>query len=454
MTQADTTSVLKNRSFLLLWLAQATSQVAQNGVHFALMVLVESISRSSMAIGLLVLSFTLPAVLFGAPAGVMIDRWDKRLVLLVTNLLRAGVVLAYLLVNDDMGLAVVLLSVYAITFGISIVGQFFLPAEAATIPLLVRRDQLMSANSLFNLTFTLAQGVGFIILAPVVIRLVDVKAVFVVGAGLFGLAGLFVSWLPRGQGAAQRAPDSGGRMTEGMWEDIAEGWRALRTQPILGLAMVQLTVSATLVLLLVVLAPGFAVRVLSVRPDDIAFMALPLGLGVLGGIWLTGRRGHLLAKEQWVTLGLLLIGISLGVVALAQSYLLWLSLGMTVILGLGISLVNIPGQTILQEYCPPHLRGRIFAVQFMLASAFAIGPLLFAAGMADLFGIVWVMGGVALSILGLAWVSFRYGPRVPSLPQPLPLEALPQVDPFGILEEHPPSRSPQVAPREEESGSS
>lgn len=454
MTQTVPTSVLRNRGFLWLWLAQAASQVAQNGVHFALMVLVERLSRSSMAMSLLVLSFTLPSVLFGAPAGVMVDRWNKRLVLLTTNLLRAGVVLAYLLISEEMSLASLLLSIYAITFGISIVGQFFLPAEAATIPLLVRRDQLMAANSLFNLTFTLSQGVGFIVLAPVVIKLIGVKAVFVVAAGLFGLAGLFVSWLPRGEEAAGKGPRSPGTGAEGMWEDIVEGWRLLRSQPILGLAMVQLTVAATLVLLLAILAPGFAGRVLEVSPDDMAFMALPLGLGVLGGIWLIGRRGQLLPKERWVTLGLLLTGGSLGIIALAQGYVLWLSLVMAVALGLGISLVNIPAQTILQEYCPPNLRGRIFAVQFMLANAFSIGPLLFAAGMADLFGIVWVMEGVALSVLGLAWASFRYSPRVPSLPRPLPLEALPQVDPFGLLEERPPSPASQVASRDEEADSS
>ncbi len=453
MTAIASASVLRNRGFLWLWLAQATSQVAQNGVHFALMVLVESITRSSMAMSLLVLSFTMPSVLFGAPAGVLVDRWNKRLVLLVTNLLRAGVVLVYFIMGEDVGLASLLLSIYAITFVISMVGQFFLPAEAAAIPLLARRDQLLAANSLFNLTYQLAQGAGFIIFAPVVIKLFGVKAVFVIAAVLFGLAALFINWLPKGEAAAWQEPRSSDRATDGIWEDLIEGWRLLRAEPILGLAMVQLTVASTLVLLLAIMAPGFAGRVLGLNPDDMAYMALPLGLGVLGGIWLIGRRGQLLPREHWVSLGLLVAGLSLGAIALAQGYVLWLSLGLAVTLGLGITMVNVPGQTILQERCPPQMRGRIFAVQFMLASAFSIGPLIFAAGMADLFGIVWVLAGVAACILGLAWISFRYSGRVPSLPQAMPLEALPQVDPFVFLEEHPPTRSTPAASSDEEASS-
>src|SRR5581483_9195257 len=81
--------VLKNRSFLLLWLAQLLSQTVFNAANYGIIALVTAITHSTVLVGVAIVSFTLPAVPFSLLAGVYVDYLDKRLVLWVSNILRA-----------------------------------------------------------------------------------------------------------------------------------------------------------------------------------------------------------------------------------------------------------------------------------------------------------------------------------------------------------------------------
>ena len=89
----------------------------------------------------IIMTLILPSVLFGIVAGVYVDRWDKRLVLIGSNVIRGGMVLGYPLISDFLGL------VYIMNFAFSSIGQFFAPAEAAMIPALVSRRRLLEARS-------------------------------------------------------------------------------------------------------------------------------------------------------------------------------------------------------------------------------------------------------------------------------------------------------------------
>ena len=83
-------SIWQNREFLLLWLAQAISQTAQNAIWYGIVVLVQRQGHSSTLLSVAVLTLIIPSVIFGVLAGVYVDRWDKRAVLIGTNLLRGG----------------------------------------------------------------------------------------------------------------------------------------------------------------------------------------------------------------------------------------------------------------------------------------------------------------------------------------------------------------------------
>src|SRR5437764_650422 len=171
-------TLLKKRNFLRLWLAQLISMTILNASNFALLVLIEEITGSTTLVGLAIICFSLPAVFFGAPAGVVVDHLNKRSVLLWSNCLRAiatfGFVIS-LLTNRNQ-----LVTIYLLTLLISSIGQFFTPAEGASIPMLVNEDELVPALSLFSITFTLSQALGLIVLAPLVLSLLPTFHIFTI----------------------------------------------------------------------------------------------------------------------------------------------------------------------------------------------------------------------------------------------------------------------------------
>lgn len=158
-------AVFRNRPFLLLWLSQLFTQIGGNMVLYGLTVIVVEATRSTTANSFLILSFLVPAVLFSAVAGVYVDRFDKRGVLVATNLLRTGLFVLLWIAGANV---IVLMLLNMI---ISTVTVFFAPAEAAMIPQVVPRRQLIAANGIFTLTLNAAFAIGFALLGPIVVNL-------------------------------------------------------------------------------------------------------------------------------------------------------------------------------------------------------------------------------------------------------------------------------------------
>src|SRR5437868_9572180 len=162
-------SVLKKRSFLLLWLAQILSQIVFNAANYGVIAIVTAVTHSTVMVGFAIVSFTLPAVPFSLLAGVYVDYLNKRLVLWISNALRAaatGLIVLALLWNPH-----TVIPLYFLAFATSLITQFFTPAEASAIPLLVDKNELSPALSLFNITFTIAQVLGFLLLGGLITAL-------------------------------------------------------------------------------------------------------------------------------------------------------------------------------------------------------------------------------------------------------------------------------------------
>ncbi|BAZ15170.1 major facilitator superfamily protein [Calothrix sp. NIES-4071] len=143
-------AVLKNRRFMLLWIGQLFSQLADK---ILLVLQIGLLSKYLTANQIdetgrfyLYMAFTIPAILFGSLGGVIVDRVPKKVIMVGSDALRG--ILTLLTPFLPREFAVLLL----ITFIISTVTQFFAPAEQATIPLLVRHESLLTANALFSMT--------------------------------------------------------------------------------------------------------------------------------------------------------------------------------------------------------------------------------------------------------------------------------------------------------------
>src|SRR5688572_30782607 len=159
-------------------------------VIFGLTVIISKSTGSTTAVSALILTFLVPAVLFSAVAGVYVDRLDRRLVLIVTNVLRGGAFIAMFVVGNN------LIAIYLLNIFISTVTVFFAPAEAAMIPKLLPKRQLLAANGIFTLTLNAAFALGFALVGPLVVKIAGPQALLILVAVLYFVAAAFCWTLP------------------------------------------------------------------------------------------------------------------------------------------------------------------------------------------------------------------------------------------------------------------
>jgi MFS family permease len=431
----QTEAVLRNGGFLRLWMAQLVSQTAQNGLMFTLLVLITERSESAVIGSVLVLSFMLPAVVFSLFAGVLVDRWHKRTVLIATNAIRAVICLAYLPLDESVIAMVILTLIF------SSVSQFFGPAESASIPMLVGRRQLIAANGLFQLTLTGSQFLGMVVLSPLLLTIGGGDAFFIGAVMLYVGATLLVWFLPRNiEPPLAPEPFSGMGILRSITRDVRMVLGTIGTDRLSLLALVQLTMSSSLSMLFGLLVPRFVLDVLDIDPKNAVFVFAPIGIGAVLGLrslpWFT----RTFRKSEVVTIGLFgIFGalIALGSVefiaraveqsrageiineiekprfgTLTLSVLVLLTMVISVPIGFFYALVNAPAQTIIHERAPAAMRGRYFGTQLMLANLSSLVLLLVVGVLIDLTSVIAVVFMYAPVVLAVAiyglYITRRY----------------------------------------------
>jgi len=423
-------TVFRNRSFVLLWIAQVLSQLGGNMLLAALMAVVVEETGSNTLNAVLILTFLVPAVVFSAIAGVLVERSDARQIMLVSNAARAGLTLLFLVVGANVAVILV------VNLLISTVTAFFAPAELTSIPRLVERRHLLGANSVFVVTINGAFAVGFGFLGPLLLTAFGVETVYVVVAVMFGLAALAILPLPAvppEKEAPIRGVEAVGALTA-VWGQLQEGIRYVRTHRRVAWSLAYLGYSASLIGILGALGPGFATDILRLRPQDFFYVMGPAGLGAVIGIVLLNSVGRGLPKRLVIDVALLGMTITLlGLAAIRPLVTLLgpaihpieagvpeLSIFLSVIAlvsvvaavaGIEYALIAIPAQTSLQEELPVDVRGRIFGILNTLLSVASFVPVIVAPIAADLLNIAWPGAGIPVVLVMLAGATLYAGGR-------------------------------------------
>jgi Na+/melibiose symporter-like transporter len=432
--------VLKNRPFLLLWLAQLLSQIVFNAANYGVIAIVTAVTHSTIMVGLAIVSFTLPAIPFSLLAGVYVDYLNKRLVLWVSNVLRA--VTTALIVLALLWSPRMLLPLYVLTFVISLVTQFFTPAEASAIPLLVSKTDLAPAISLFNITLTIAQALGFLVLGGLLtvlfpsftlsagslhVQVQSFDLLFSLVALVYLVCALLILAIP--ERALQQRKNAepallrslGKQMWKTIGHDVREAWAYIRQDHQLLLSLLRVSFVSVLLLVIGELIGPFVVNVLHLPVQAMPLILAPAGLGlVLGGLIMPALTQRL-GKNRTITFGNL--GTAAGLILIPAGTFLWLRLALptsgvlwyigtvTFFLGIVLDMVNIPAQTVMQEQAPEEERGRVFSFQSMFYNAGSIPVLLFAGVIADTLGVQTVMYLLAAAVLGFTWWAAWYSQR-------------------------------------------
>ena len=384
------------------------SQTAANAVTSALIVLVAELTHNNTSSSFLILLAIIPAVLFGFAGGVIVDRVDRRIVLIVTNSARAVAIIPLLLAGDSVTTA------YLVNFLVAAVTLFFVPAEAATIPSIVRRSDLLVANSLFTFTFNGAFLVGFIILAPVMVSLYGFTALWFTIVIMFEIASVLCLTLPSVPPTAKLGADVAERAVTETRRGIADAFHYLRSTPLVTWAMVYIALTYTLVAIAGALAPGFVREVLRLGERNVVVLVGPAGIGVVVGLGVLNVVSRRIGRSHAIGLGLLVISIALAALAAARPFADVFALPFFIgivsvtafVFGMAYSFITVPAMTLLQEELPEDIRGRVFGVLNSLVSIFSFLPLIIVGPIADVWGIAPVFVLAAAAVFGV-WLAGR-----------------------------------------------
>jgi MFS family permease len=394
-------------------------------VDFSLLLVVgavvdyHQVAQANTAVSFVILAFSLPSVIFGPIAGVVADRVDRRGLMAIVNAVRAGLVMLFLIVQPTWPVQAALGAYYATAFLFGAAGQFFAPAQGASIPVLVPRDQLTAANALFNLTFTATQLLGFALLGPLLSQVLGVDRLFLATMVAFGLSAALTMTLPP-LPLPVRVTDTEKRHPfRQIWSDVREGLVYIAQDRVLTKAIAYLTLATTTFMLVAALAPNFISTVIGLPPSDIGYIVAPAGLGVIAGVVLVPRLVRRFRREAVVDWAVVVGGLSLLLLALSREILsralhpapvpqmleVGVAATLAAVLGVCNALVLVPSQTILQERSHEHIRARVYATFFTITSFVSFVPIFFAAALADLFGVVRVLAGVAVLLLSAGALS-------------------------------------------------
>ena len=412
-----------NGSFSALWVGQLISLFGDRVNQLALAAFVYEVTNSAFALALTFLVATLPNLVFSPIAGTFVDRWDKKQVLVVSDILRAALVLLVpVAVLVDVWLA------YPLVFLITTVSIFFRPARIAILPRIVPEEDLLAANSALWVGETVADVVNYPIAGLFVVFLAGSLPIafwfdsvtYLASAALLATV-VVPPLLRRARPGDELNADGtlrGAAVAEGeveppatILEDLKAGWAFLRHETVLLANTLQGTAGQFAVGIVTVASLILAQQITpgegSAYRGTWAFMETAIGLGNLVGGFALGLVASRVRKGMLVIVAYTAFGVLVFLLGLVSS----IPLVLGILFGVGVANMAfvIPSQTLFQERTPPELMGRVVSFRFALV----FGGMSVAMGVGGLFvgalgpGPVIAAAGIISIAAGLSglWVK-------------------------------------------------
>ena len=396
-------AVIRQRNFTLLWFGQLASAIGDLALFVALPFYIYERTGSTLATGAVFLVSTLPRLLFAPMAGVLVDRWDRKRVMIAADLLRAAVLLVLLLAPFYGWVWLI----YPVDFLLSSISQFFRPAKDAIVPRLVDNERLVEANSLnalgVNLAIVLGPSLGGALLAYtglVTVVLLD-AASFLTSAGLIAL----ITHTSDGPAEAATTHTPVTAAAAGVWRDWLEALIWLRDQRMITGAFLIAGIGALAQGIINVLLIVFAKDVLHAGPLEFGWLATAQGAGSIVGSALIAVVGRLLLPQRMVALGHAAVGIIL--LLLVSFPFLPLALGLSVLQGIPVMGLSIGLNVLFQTRTSDRYLGRIFGTYEMTQALLQILGMAFASIWGHRLGVIPMLEIAAClySLAGLAGMA-------------------------------------------------
>jgi len=380
-------AIFSNFGFVLLWLGQLTSQLADRIFVYVLMIVVYQSTHSNLGVSLPLLAFGIPSVLVAPWAGVLVDRFNRKGILITADIIRGLLILLIVPIISKS-----LLWIFLVSLLIYTAAQFFAPAETSSIPELVEKHNLIIANSLFMITWMASSIFGLGLGAPIVNFFAE-KKTLAISAFLYFVSAGAIFLIPL-------KPQEPAKKKTHVLKDFLMGFEFVRRNQVVRYALLKLFVAASAIAALSLLAISYASQILGIGEKNFGYLIIVVGAGMLLGMLTLEKLRHYFKMSSMVIMSFLLSGAVL--IGLAHTGDLRVALFLIFLLGVGNIYITSTIQTILQRKIPRPIRGRVFGVQNMLVNSAFTLPVLF-------FGFLADLGGILFSISILGWLVLLTG---------------------------------------------
>lgn len=394
---ASTAALVKNRNFLALWLGQLVSSFGDNLLHINVMAFALTAHQAAGGVMANILIWaTLPALGVGLIAGVIIDRSNRKSVMIVSDLVRAGLI-AVLPCLAPSGLW----SVYAVIALVACASSFFGSAKATLIPVTVTAEQLVAANAWFSASGFVVALIGTAAGGWMLAGLGARHSLWI-NAAIFAGSALAVS-VARIRTAARAPRDPVTLRT--VLRELGVGWTLTLRHRVIRTCVLHAAALMGLVTALYVGIVGTSGHAGVSALHGLRFLLTAAVGGVIIGGLLAHQLSRRFTRQRLLTIGLSAIGT--GALGAALSHDLLGMMGWLAVIGVGAAIYSAVVDAMSQRAVPDHLRGRMGAVRgiacnlMVIVSAAAAGALIDRAGSAVLFGVIAASACLVLVGMGI-----------------------------------------------------
>ena len=395
-------SVLRRRDFALLWTGGLVSVAGDWVLNAALPFFIYEQTGSTVATAGMIVARLAPSVVLGSVAGVFVDRWNRKRVLVWANLLQAAIVALLLLVPGEGWLWVV----FAVAAAQSVVSAFSSPAESALLPSLVGPEELLAANSLNTLNNRIARLAG-VPLGGVLLSASGLEAVVVVDMLSFAAAAVLIA--PIAAPRLARVPVQASSAWQSFRREWLEGLRLVGSDPTIALLFLVLGLMTFGGTMLDPLTAAWVRDVLGEGPPVFALiLTVHAASGIVGSL-LVGRFGRRFTPRDLIGWGSLVAGA-----ALALRYnipAVALALAMSAVAGITSVASSIGVETLAMQSVRDELRGRVFGSLNATLGMLSLAGATVAGVLAEVVGIVPMLNVATALIAFTGVLVLRAHPR-------------------------------------------
>ena len=369
-------AIFRKRDFSLMWLAQLVSTIGSSLTDLAAGILVWTLTGSALNVGLVLIVSALPTLFVGLFAGVFVDRFDRKKILLASDLLRAGIVVLIPISFDILGPDRGMFAMYGLLFLSATVRQFFDPAWESVLPEIASEEELSRANSFLAISSFGSTAVGFA--AAGFLSTVNIHFPFYIDSGTFLFSFLMVLLVRVPKMAKSEETTTVGVVLD----NLRAGAGYLLTTPILR--------SAILLTVPILMSFGFwnvmllpmAIKVLHATNFEYGLQEGLTSVGFVVGALFMARYGDRLAEGTWIVSSFVLMG-TFGIL-----YGLAPNIQVAILMVTATGFLNSPSavsrRLLLQKNIPREMRGRVFSANFVIRDVCLLLGMA-GAGLADIY---------------------------------------------------------------------